>query len=285
MLFFARSISLRAAGILGPGVTGRVLASFERVCDLVTDGGAVVALVWGETGNGPLNAVLKDGLGAILPAGARFTVARRGNDDRNEVIASASRRVMLVSGRPAPSLQVDLSAATLWDPRPDWELLRMCRQQVVAGAGVIAGMLAESGCSPERCGLPERLCTQAARGQPSAITDLVGLGPGLTPAGDDWLAGWLLARHLGAGLTDLRTLSDLIRMTAAERTTTLSRALLECAAAGEADEAWHALLAAFMGGEAIERIMVLAHRILGHGATSGAAMLTGFAAGMALPDA
>ena len=64
MLISARSISLRAAGILRPGIGGRVLASFERVCDLVTDAGEVVALVLGGIGDGPLNVVLAQGPGA-----------------------------------------------------------------------------------------------------------------------------------------------------------------------------------------------------------------------------
>jgi hypothetical protein len=57
---FASSISFRAANTLRPGVTGRVLASFTRVCDLITGDGAVVALVWNGVGNGPLNVVLAD---------------------------------------------------------------------------------------------------------------------------------------------------------------------------------------------------------------------------------
>ena len=58
-------------------MTGRVLASFERVCDLVTDDGEVVALVWGGIGNGPLNAVLDGRPGAALPAGIRFAWRER----------------------------------------------------------------------------------------------------------------------------------------------------------------------------------------------------------------
>ncbi len=79
----------------------------------------------------------------------------------------------------------------------------------------------------------------------SAICHLCGLGPGLTPAGDDWLAGWLLAQHLAEDLRRSReTSTGLIADITADRTTTLSRAFLACAAAGEADEDWHALLSA-----------------------------------------
>jgi hypothetical protein len=156
-------------------------------------------------------------------------------------------------------------------------LLRARRRQVVDGTIAIAGILAETGWSLARCGLPEVVCEQAARGQADAVRALVGLGPGLTPAGDDWLAGWLLAQHLNQDLTGLANLSGL-----ADRTTTLSRALLACAAAGEADAAWQALLAALAEVPMTKpSIHQSTQTILAHGATSGAAMLIGFCAGVA----
>ena len=79
----------------------------------------------------------------------------------------------------------------------------------MAGAKVIAGILAEAGWTLARCGLPEAVCEQAARGQATALGALVGLGPGLTPAGDDWLAGWLLAQHLGERKTCTRFAENL----------------------------------------------------------------------------
>ena len=228
MLISARSISLRAAGILRPGIGGRVLASFERVCDLVTDAGEVVALVWGGIGNGPLNVVLAQGPGVSLSVGTRFSVTGEGDVVRSEPVivdpispATGSQIRMrapqpgvealagrVVCGkqpaeasspesRPAISpIVIDLTAAIPWNPQPDWDHLRARRRQIAAGAKVSAGILAEAGWTPARCGLPEAVCEQAARGDTAALGALVGLGPGLTPAGDDWLAGWLLAQHL-----------------------------------------------------------------------------------------
>ena len=228
MLISARSISLRAAGILRPGIGGRVLASFERVCDLVTDAGEVVALVWGGIGDGPLNVVLAQGPGGSLSVGTRFAVTGEGEVVRSEPVivdpislATGSQIRMrapqpgvealagqVVCGkqpaeasslesRPAISpIVIDLAAAVPWNPQPDWDHLRARRRQIAAGAKVSAGILAEAGWTPARCGLPEAVCEQAARGDTAALGALVGLGPGLTPAGDDWLAGWLLAQHL-----------------------------------------------------------------------------------------
>jgi hypothetical protein len=213
---------------------------------------------------------------------------------------------------PAHSLPIviDLSSAIPWNPQPDWDRLRVRRRQIAAGAKMMAGILAEAGWTPARCGLPEVVCEQAACGDKAALGALVGLGPGLTPAGDDWLAGWLLAQHLneawrrsnatpavvetagsegGSGLKPAgrnrtkQSLREQIAEIAAERTTTLSGALLACAAAGEGDAEWHTLLAA-LANEPLTNLPIYrsTRAILSHGATSGAAMLTGFCAGLAL---
>jgi hypothetical protein len=283
-LRFACSLSHRAAASLRPGVTGRVLASFRSVCDLVTDAGEVVALVGPGIGNGPLNVVLDQGWGAALSAGARFVVA-------DQVVH-------------VEAVKVDFSRATRWDARPDWDRLRACHvpgtSQVPGPSGV--HLLAAAGPAVEAA---VAAFQQAWRGGSIAdlqlaICNLLGLGPGLTPAGDDWLAGWLLGQHLGGDLREpapsrpkgLRDLEGLIVEVAAERTTTLSRAFLACAAAGEADEAWHELLDALakesanqrISESANQRIEEAAARILRHGATSGAAMLAGFFASLAASD-
>ena len=79
---------------------------------------------------------------------------------------------------------------------------------------------------PARCGLPEVVCEQVAHGQADAARRH-GVGPGLTPAGDDWRPGWLLAQHLvGEDLRGFRptvgwhNLEGLIVAMAADRTTT-----------------------------------------------------------------
>ncbi len=201
MLISARSISLRAAQILRPGVGGHVLASFERVCDLVTDSGDVVALVWGGIGNGPLNVVLAQRPGVSLPAGTRFTVTGEGDVVRSEpVIADpispaigsqiriraphpgveALAGQVVCGKQPAEAsspgnylaispIVIDLSAAVPWNPQPDWDHLRERRRQIAAGTRIIAGILAEAGWTLTRCGLPEAICEQAARGQADAL--------------------------------------------------------------------------------------------------------------------
>jgi Protein of unknown function (DUF2877) len=110
-------------------------------------------------------------------------------------------------------------------------------------------------------------------GQPAAVRALLGLGPGLTPLGDDVLCGWLAAavarRH--PALDDLRST---VLVDAPARTTTLSTTLLGCASRGEGVPELRALL----GGLArenpagVEQSVDLLLRV---GDTSGAGLLLG----------
>jgi hypothetical protein len=74
----------------------------------------------------------------------------------------------------------------------------------------------------------------------SALTPFLGLGAGLTPAGDDMLLGLLLAYHRwGAVLKpafDLPSLTARLNLAASQKTTLLSANLIACAAQGQADE-------------------------------------------------
>ena len=102
---------------------------------------------------------------------------------------------------------------------------------------------------------------------------LAGLGGGLTPAGDDFLAGLMLRAWLDHPAPEAFCWP--IVDAAAPRTTALSAAFLRAAARGECSAAWHGLLAALAGGgpALLEEAMC---RVLAHGHTSGADMLAGF---------
>ena len=112
--------------------------------------------------------------------------------------------------------------------------------------------------------------------------DLLGRGPGLTPAGDDVLAGWLLAVH-----HDTATRDELRPAVAAARhtTTAVSAALLEEAAAGRGVPAALALADALAGhgdpsglGAALDRLLRVGHTsgaALAHGLLRGARQVAG----------
>jgi hypothetical protein len=107
-----------------------------------------------------------------------------------------------------------------------------------------------------------------------AAHGLLGLGAGLTPAGDDLLSGLLIALH-ALGRDDLaRRLAGFIDAASATATSPMSRAFLACAAAGEPSEALHAMLAGAVIGDpqAISRGL---DALAGTGHSSGFDMLAG----------
>jgi len=110
---------------------------------------------------------------------------------------------------------------------------------------------------------------------------LAGLGPGLTPAGDDFLVGLLAALYaFGPRSTKprwaaLQTYASQIATVAAPRTTKLSAAWLACAGAGAFGEKWHHLICA-LNGDNLSAVIASANGILATGATSGADALGGF---------
>ncbi len=111
----------------------------------------------------------------------------------------------------------------------------------------------------------------------AAAEGLIGLGPGLTPSGDDALVGIEAALHalsrptagfLAGAAHDLD-----------ERTTAVSATLLRHAAAGEFAERIHALLAALLGSDEAA-IPAAIDRAVAWGATSGTDCLVGVLLGL-----
>lgn len=74
---------------------------------------------------------------------------------------------------------------------------------------------------------------------PAAVADLLGLGPGSTPSGDDYLVGTLVALHAFGEEEAAGKLWGAVRGDAQTRTRTLSVAHLAAAAAGHAHPALH----------------------------------------------
>lgn len=111
-------------------------------------------------------------------------------------------------------------------------------------------------------------------------TRLIGLGPGLTPAGDDVMAGTIAglvllghpaADRFAAGVCSL----------AAGRTTELSRALLRHAAAGQVSGEYAAVLQGLVGERPLAPAIA---RLLATGSTSGRAMALGLSTAIDLVD-
>jgi hypothetical protein len=123
---------------------------------------------------------------------------------------------------------------------------------------------------------------------PAAVASLIGLGPGLTPSGDDVLGGALIAlRALGwrdaADALARRTLAR-----ARSRTHAISYAHLVCATAGEGAAALHDTLVALCSpaaprlGDCVEAVAAIGHSsgwdaLAGLALVASAAIATGWA--------
>ena len=256
---------------------------FEHACDLVTSDGEVIGLVLQAVGEGPLSVVVEGGPGLFgslqVGTAAQLTLSA------------------IVVGR----LRVDLSAARIWDPRPDWDALRARRATLearllavrdlalkrttgesllalLADPSIIGSDRHDAVLARAREGMD--LLRRGWQGDLNALQEgaarLAGLGGGLTPSGDDFLTGLMLRAWLAH--PDPPTFCQAVAEAAAPLTTLLSAAFLRVAAVGECSIAWHRLLAA-LAGEDKTAIPPAVERVLSHGATSGADALAGFLSG------
>ena len=115
-----------------------------------------------------------------------------------------------------------------WDPRPHVDRDGLLRN----GPRLVADLLEEPSGS---FGLPPAEALEVARaleaGEPGPASAVIGRGPGLTPAGDDVVAGTLAVLAL-LGRLDASAWRE-IRLRAATHTTALSAALLAAASTGQ----------------------------------------------------
>lgn len=257
---------------------GRVLGAFQRACLLQMARDEVVALVFPEIGDGPLNIVVDKQQGVFAPMEPSTPV--RLDEDRLYV----------------GELETMLDQATVWEPRPDWEQLRRCHATILEHVPRLRALAVQ--CAPPESlwevlvgpaadlayAVPAKQAAEDLRaawgsgreadGRVKASAErLAGLGCGLTPAGDDFLAGAMLWAWLAQ--RNPEPFCQVVLEAAAPRTTTLSVAFLRATAKGECTAAWHPLLSSLMNsaGRGLE---VAVQEVISHGHTSGADMLAGF---------
>jgi len=117
--------------------------------------------------------------------------------------------------------------------------------------------------------------------------ELIGLGPGLTPSGDDFLGGLLFAAHCLKMVYprefcwDEEPILDLIDWSRT-RTNPISHAILSDLSLGYSPEPLHDIVRSLLNGKDWERAMLSINRLLGIGHTSGWDILAGLLTGMLL---
>jgi hypothetical protein len=251
-------IGIDAARVLRVLGSGCVRAVFARALYLQVPGGLVV-LVTRDAPRGPLHLRV-----AGLPAVGPGSVVR---------VGPGSLRI----GDHCYGLDVPT-----WSPRlPPAASLAQARGTARAWLPDLGPALDIGSAAPGR--LPGAADAALRRGDLPAFAAAVGgRGPGLTPAGDDVLAGVLLVARAARSRwpTSPRARRRCVRVA---RTNDIASAFLACAAAGRCIEPAHDLLAGLASADS--RAVASAVQELGRfGSSSGAALTLGVrAALLALP--
>lgn len=203
---------------------GVVCAVFRRSCYLEFSGRRLICMGERVLGRGPLNALV-----------ARFEPPHLGA----EVV-------------------LRLDGATLWRPsarssrprRVALEALRAAARERVPREG-LGGLVCASGSTLIEHARPAlaalaRWLEGGALGADAEL--LLGLGPGLTPSGDDYLGGALVALRLFGHAADADALWRWLGPRLSARTSMISAAHLAAAAEGEAHESLHGCIDALGAG-------------------------------------
>jgi hypothetical protein len=257
--------------------SGRVLSVHKAVCNLIDDDRDVISLLTPSAPYGPFSITIDaafDGLEVGAPVHA----------DANQLVVGEWRVV--------------LDNTLTWEPRPDWQRLRKAGQPIAAGfaafdewtsSAIWGGLAHVTGADQYPEGKPSFMARLArgkeaygqliveglGKGERDSLVEgvrlLAGLGPGGTPAGDDFLVGVMAAVWLLGDEADPPVIAE----TAAPRTAALSAAFLRSAGRGELIAPWHDLLEALAVGDAAQ-VERAAMRVESFGASSGADALDGF---------
>jgi hypothetical protein len=259
-----------AAAMLRSEPQGEVCAVFRRSFYCRSRGGAFVCFGPLTLGSGPLNVLCRmsepidwatAGLTATSPVvsdGITVCVAER------FAFALSGAQIWRPEASSAP-WQPEAMMASLaelagevrrWPARGGLQALVPMLSGVVSIAAVDVAaasplvQMAMGGIAPLARWIERRLADPIAYPPvpASALDTLLGLGPGLTPSGDDFLGGLLVAlRHLGA-LDLAQCLASEVLRRASRRTNDISRAHLAAAAEGEGLAPLHDILARLGGG-------------------------------------
>jgi hypothetical protein len=236
----------------------RILHIFDRACNLINERREVLSIVTLKIGNGPFNLVVEDKV--LFPD--HLTL-------ESPIFVSANRIIL-------GNLTLCREGAELWSPRPDWEVLNAKKAEFLSQLT----SLAIATCQPS---LPISLLSTFSTSIANADSEscaaatcrLAGLGIGLTPAGDDFILGAVLAAWIIHPTEVASILAKEVTNTAAPLTTSLSAAWLRSAGRGEAGILWHHFFNTLITVDPLQLQNSLC-KILVVGETSGADAIAGF---------
>jgi uncharacterized protein DUF2877 len=275
-----------------PAFIGRVHSVYRQACNIETGDGMLVTLLSGALGNLPRGVLCK----AVEPMDFR-------------TLCSVSEMVERLGAKlriPGPGVVVDLSSAAVWHCELSACLIDLSDDRTVGILFDLRTMLSApdaplGGFAPLVLGNdePASLLDRAMRRRleralpvlagaidrfdadraVEALVRLIGLGPGLTPAGDDFIVGLLAAlwSRYDCRVLIARLHEPLARLAATSHP--ISRQFLLDALEGEFCEPLSDMAVAISAHDR-EGAATAAQRVMRIGHTSGSDALTGFLFGM-----
>jgi hypothetical protein len=264
-LFLARSFSVALVASSTPSQLVRVLSLHRSVINFVTETGDLLAVVNPSIGDGPFHIVLE--------TPARF-----------DFIPLHAEGIWQGRSLALGHVRIDWSRAQGWNPylastiitRSALDVLQACAQKHKAFRSRWAGMKQHTVTRMQKGAmlLASGLWASETESLRQGLVLLMGVGPGLTPAGDDYLLGVMARLQMDSSWPDVVQVGELISGMGV-KTTRLSWTWLMHAAHGEFDERWHHLRLALMQQDELA-ICRACHDVLQVGASSGPQAMAGF---------
>jgi hypothetical protein len=233
------------AGIEAPTerFSGIVHSVFDRACNIGLEAGALLTLVSSEKPNVPNGLRIKTPVRFAFPDFVRVgePAACRGGTVRfTQSVLSIDLWTATCWHIALSGLRIDLhrrDQAAAWTVA--WQTLRQYQRGDTISA-IIEAMARAEGAFVTVPALLEATEALHAEEACAAIGPLIGLGPGLTPAGDDFLVGYLagLWSTAGSDTARLRFLASVGAWLseAASQTNVISQAYIQSAVRGHASE-------------------------------------------------
>lgn len=265
------SVSPAARDWLNSSLHPRVLHVFDLACNLIDERGNVLSIVTQSIGDGPINLVVEDDFHFSTHLNVDSPISKYENEIR------------------LGDVTIQTGSARVWGPRPDWEELHANKERIFTqllsinhlhaqldshAAGTIESTLSDYLDSISTSLVSAIASADLARAKLFA-GQLAGLGEGLTPAGDDFILGAMLATWIIHRPDVAMSLLREVANAAAPITTSISGAWLRSASKGETGILWHNFLAAMNTANELA-IQRCAKNILDIGHYSGAYALEGF---------
>ena len=225
-------VDVAGAAALDALVGGKavVRAVFERSCYLQGPGGRLVCVGATDIGHGPINALVRQFVAPSMDQclDVSLAKARRWQPPRQQALWTS-----------------EAIAGLTWAARG--------RVPLDGLGGLIVGatspLILQARVALDR--LAQWLAGASAR--PDA-QGLIGLGPGLTPSGDDYLGGLMIGLHSQGKGDKAQALWAWLQPELATATNLISASHLHAASQGEGHEALHACIDAVNQGQALNQV-------------------------------